>query len=277
VLAIDGVAWFVTRSSTGLWRSVFIGLLALTALEAGWFQWNYHRTARTPRRVHLFDAAYREKIFEPALASAAHPIYLADALWIPGYIQAYWYGALKGIAFSRFQRLPPGEAPPLGALLISTEENCPGCEVLARVKPYTLAIAKEPPRVRPPLPAEGFRAELFVAAPPLSLRAKKQAVLLVRIKNVSAVTWLARERGASPHQVSLGNHWLDPSGRTVINDDGRSALLRDLKPGETTELPLTVNAPLPGRYLLELDMLQEGVSWFGLTGSQTVRLPIEVR
>jgi 4-amino-4-deoxy-L-arabinose transferase-like glycosyltransferase len=277
VFAIDGVAWFATRSSTRLWRSVFIALLTLTALEAGWFQWNYHRTAHTARRVHLFDAEYREKIFEPALASAAHPIYLADALWIPGYIQAYWYGTLKGIELSRFQRLPPDEPPPLGALLISTEENCPGCEVLAAVRPYTLAIAKEPPRMRPPLPVEGFRAELSVAAPPSSLHAKRQAVLFVRIKNVSAVTWPARERGGSPHQVSLGNHWLDPSGRTAINDDGRSALLRDLKPGETTELPLTVNAPGPGRYILELDMLQEGVSWFGLVGSPTVRLSVEVQ
>ena len=102
-------------------------------------------------------------------------------------------------------------------------------------------------------------------------------MLLVRVKNVSAVTWLARERGGSPHQVSLGNHWLDSSGKTVINDDARTALLRDLKPGESVELPLTVNAPTPGSYLLEVDMLQEGVTWFGLVGSQTVKIPVEVR
>jgi len=277
VFAVEGVAWFGRRWNTPIARSGFIALLALALLEAGWFQWNYHRTAHTARRVHLFDAEYREKIFEPAIASTAQPIYLADALWIPGYIQAYWYATLKGIDLSRFQRLPAEEAPPLGALLISTEENCPGCEVLAVVRPYTLAIAKEPPRVRPPLPPEGFRAELSVWAPPSSLRAKKQAVISVRIKNASTVTWLARERGGSPHQVSLGNHWLEPSGRTLINDDGRRALLRDLKPGETTDLPLTVNAPAPGRYILELDMVQEGVSWFGLQGSPTLRLPVEVR
>jgi 4-amino-4-deoxy-L-arabinose transferase-like glycosyltransferase len=277
VFAVEGVAWFVRRPSTLRWRSGLIALLALAVLEAGWFQWNYHRTAHTARRVHLFDAEYREKIFEPAIASAVRPIYLADALWIPGYIQAYWYATLKGIDLSRFQRLPPDEAPPLGALLISTEENCPGCEVLAAVRPYTLAIAKESPRVRPPLPPDGFHAELSVVVRPSNLRANKQAVIFVRIKNVSTVTWPARERGGSPHQVSLGNHWLDPSGRTLINDDGRRALLRDLKPGETTDLPLAVNAPGPGRYILELDMLQEGVSWFGLKGSPTVRLPVEVR
>jgi hypothetical protein len=273
VFAIAGMAWFVERS-----RVVFIVLIALTALEGGWFQWKYQRTAQTARRVHLFDAEYSSKIFEPAIASTAEPIYLADALWIPGYIQAYWYGTLKGIDLSRFRRLPPDEAVPLGGLMISTEENCPGCEILATVRPYTLAIAKEPPRPRPPLPAEGFRAELSVDTPPSNVRAKKQAVLLVRIKNISMVTWPARERGGGVHQVSVGNHWLAPSGQTLINDDGRSALLRDLKPGEAIELPLTVNAPaVPGRYLLEVDMLQEGVSWFGLTGSRTVRIPVEVR
>jgi 4-amino-4-deoxy-L-arabinose transferase-like glycosyltransferase len=277
VFAVEGVTWFVAKWERVFWRAVFVIFLAVTAVEAGWFQWKYQRMANTARRVHLFDAEYPSKIFAPAKASRATPIYLADALWIPGYIQAYWYGTLQGIDLSRFRRLPPDEPPPLGALVISTEENCPGCEVLAAVKPYTLAFMKEPPQVRPPLPLEGFRAELSVAAPPLFVRARKRAVLLVRVKNVSAVTWLARERGGSPHQVSLGNHWLDPSGKTVINDDGRSALLRDLKSGESVELPLTVNAPAPGNYILEVDLLQEGVTWFGLAGSQTVKIPVEVR
>ena len=278
VFAIEGVKWFIARSSDSFWRAAFMVLAGLTVLEAGWFQWNYQRTAETARRVHLFDAEYSSRIFEPAIASAAHPIHIADALWIPGYIQAYWYATLKGIDLSRFRRLPPDEPPPLGALLISTEENCPGCEVLASVRPYTLAIAKEPPQPRPPLPAEGFRAELSVKNPPAVLRAKKQAAIPVRIRNVSPVTWLARERGGSPHQVSLGNHWLDEAGNTAINDDGRSALLRNLGPGETTELSLIVNAPATtGRYVLEIDLLQEGVSWFGLKGSRTVRLPVEIR
>ncbi|HKP02645.1 MAG TPA: glycosyltransferase family 39 protein [Chthoniobacterales bacterium] len=277
VFAVEGVRWFLAKAEAIFWRTAFVLLLALTVAEAGWFQWKYQRTANTARRVHLFDAEYPAKIFAPAIASGANPIYLADALWIPGYIQAYWQATLQGIDLARFRRLPPDEAPPLGALMISTEENCPGCEILAAVRPYTLALAKEPPQTRPPLPPEGFRAELSVAVRPSVVRAKRQTVLLVRVKNVSSVTWLARERGGSPHQVSLGNHWLDSSGKSVINDDARSALLRDLKPGESVELPLTVNAPTPGSYLLEVDMLQEGVTWFGLVGSQTVKIPVEVR
>jgi 4-amino-4-deoxy-L-arabinose transferase-like glycosyltransferase len=277
VFAIEGIAWFLARTNSRAWRIAFVTLLALTAIEAGWFQWNYQRTALTARRVHLFDAEYPRKIFGPALATSAHPIYIADALWIPGYIQAYWYATLQGVDLSRFQKLAPDATVPLGALVISTEENCPGCEILATVNPYTLAIAKEAPRPRTPLPREAFRAELSIVSAPREFHSKERAPLRIRIKNLSPNIWLARERGGGSYQVSVGNHWLDLSGKTVINDDGRSALLRDLKPGETTELLLAVNSPAePGNYILEIDMLQEGVTWFGLVGSSTVRLPVEV-
>ncbi len=47
--------------------------------------------------------------------------------------------------------------------------------------------------------------------------------------------------------------------------------------GEQTELAIVVNAPkMAGHYILELDMLQEGVSWFGLLGSPTLQLPVRV-
>jgi hypothetical protein len=80
------------------------------------------------------------------------------------------------------------------------------------------------------------------------------------------------------YQVSLGNHWLSPSGAVITNDDGRSALLADVKPGDETELSLKINAPgKRGEYLLEIDMLQEGVSWFANKGSESVRIPVRVR
>ena len=131
VFAIPGIIWFTEKSR----RAIFTVLIGLTILEATWFQWNYHRTAGTARRIHLFDAEYPTKIFEPALKSSANPIYLADALWIPGYIQAYWYSALNGIDLSRFHRLPSDQPVPLGGFVISTEENCPGCEILGRAAP----------------------------------------------------------------------------------------------------------------------------------------------
>ncbi len=50
----------------------------------------------------------------------------------------------------------------------------------------------------------------------------------------------------------------------VVQDDARASLLFDLSPGQEMELPITVTAPRePGRYILELDMVQELVAWFG--------------
>ena len=137
VFAMPGLAWFMAGIGTRPWREIVIFLLMLTGIQAVWFQWKFHQSSHTARRLHLFDAAYPQTIFRPAVASNMTPIYLADALWIPGYIQAYWNATLERVDLSRFVRLPPAEAPPLGALVISTEENCPGCHVLARSSPYT--------------------------------------------------------------------------------------------------------------------------------------------
>jgi 4-amino-4-deoxy-L-arabinose transferase-like glycosyltransferase len=274
VFAIPALAWFI---QTGRLRALFAILLLGTALQAAAFQWKFHRSARLPRRLHLFDAEYRQKIFNPAIKSAENPIYIADALAIPGYSQAFWYATLDGVDLARFKRLPAEEGPPLGALVISTEENCPHCDVIAETKPYTLYRANQPPTPRVPLPDEAFRVSISVIDSPAKVDAKKQATVRVRVKNISSVVWLARQRSGGKFQVSLGNHWLDPKGATVVSDDGRSALLADLQPGEQTELKLTINAPRQrGDYLVELDMLQEGVSWFELKGSQVARVPIRV-
>jgi hypothetical protein len=112
---------------------------------------------------------------------------------------------------------------------------------------------------------------------PARVPAKARVKIRVAVRNAGAAVWLARERGLSPLQLSAANHWLDPSGRPVTNDDGRGALPRDLRPGEEAEITFAVNAPRrPGDYLLEIDMLQEGVSWFALKGSPTLRVPVKV-
>jgi hypothetical protein len=108
--------------------------------------------------------------------------------------------------------------------------------------------------------------------------AKARVKIRVAVRNAGGVVWLARERGLSPFQLSAANHWLDSEGRVVTNDDGRGALPRDLRPGEEADVTFDVNAPRrPGDYILELDVLQEGVSWFALKGSKTLRVPVRVQ
>ncbi|HKR00655.1 MAG TPA: glycosyltransferase family 39 protein [Pyrinomonadaceae bacterium] len=259
------------------WRAAFMLVLAVTALQAAFFVWQFHKSASTPLRRHQFDADYPQRILAPAIASSSTPIYLADSPVVPGYIHAYWYAALLGINRSRFFLLQPAESPPTGATVITTEAGCPRCQVLATSEPYTLYTVNAPPLPLEPMPDEGFRAELYSPALPMQLRVREQVTIPVRVKNVSEVIWLARERSAGQYHVSLGNHWLNLRGEMVTGDDGRSALRQDLQPGEEIELSLTINAPRrAGEYILEIDMLQEGVTWFAMKGSATLKLPVRV-
>ena len=131
---------------------------------------------------------------------------------------------------------------------------------------------------REPLPDSAFRAKVSAIECPSTAWAGSRFELIVRVKNLSDVTWSAT--GAEHHQfwLRLGNHWLDEQKQVVRFDDGRTSLPWDIGPGEEIDLFLTIDVPkAPGRYLLELDMVQERVSWFKDRGSESSVLPIEVK
>ena len=256
-----------------------IVLLVATLGQGLIFQRQYQASAGSWRRLHLFDADYPSKILPTALTNAAAaPVYLADNPARPASIQAYWYATLQGIPLSKFVSLGFDKSAPEGAVVITTESTCPRCRVLAESEPYTTYIAQGAPRELTRLPDEGWRAEISVPNPPSQLRRGEPTTIPVKVKNSSSLSWQARERGGSPFQIYAGNHWLDPTGRDLINDDGRGALPQDVRPGETVTIPLTINAPhRAGSYILEIDLLQEGVSWFALKGSRSLRIALSVK
>lgn len=276
VLAVPALAWLCDNGERRSGVRVLLALLiVLTLLQGAFFQWQYHTSAGSPWRRHLFDADYSEKIFDNAVANGARPIYLADAMTTP-YIQAYWYATLKGIPLSQFVRLGPEEPPPARALVISTEDGCSHPHVLAQVDPYRLYIADDDPRSRAPLPDSAFRAEISVFVAP-AVRAGERLQLHVRVRNTGDNVWPGCERSAGQFQIYLGSHWLNANGQVASKEEGRSPLPADLAPGRETELSFGVDAPAqPGDYFLEVDMLQENVTWFGTKGSQTYRTRVKV-
>lgn len=277
VLTIPALGWLVEERSS-VRQGALAAMLVLTLSQGLIFQYQYRANGRTPRRLHLFDADYPAKILPTALAaSQSRTIFLADAPAVPGYIQAYWHATLKNIPLDRFVLLAPDQPEPDGGTIISTESGCPRCRILAESEPYVVYVAQGAPRSPAPLPDSGFHAELKVLNPPLRLTRGEQTTIEVLVKNTSDTLWLTRERVSSPFQLSLANHWLDQAGQIMVNDDGRGPLPRDLRPGEAVQIHLIVNAPRrAGAYQLEIDMLQESVSWFGLKGSRTWRRGVTV-
>jgi hypothetical protein len=128
-----------------------------------------------------------------------------------------------------------------------------------------------------PLSASAFRASIASQSLPARLEAGSKATVYLTVENISTVTWPGQGSRDGAYRVNLGNHWLDGNGKVLIGDDGRTGLPFDVKPGDKVELPLTITAPrAPGDYLLEVDMVQEQVAWFGAIGSKPLRVTIRV-
>jgi hypothetical protein len=127
------------------------------------------------------------------------------------------------------------------------------------------------------LPDNAFNATIAMVNQVDQFRAGLQQTLDVTVKNTSGSVWPALTRNDSRFRVRLGNHWFDESGKTFALDDGRSELPFDVKPGEQVLMQLAVRPPnKPGRYVLEIDMLQEKVTWFSQKGSKTLRTKVRV-
>ena len=133
-----------------------------------------------------------------------------------------------------------------------------------------------------PLPDGGFKAQISLPDPPAKLRAGQKEVITVKVKNVSNVIWWLRggeknDRPDNKFYIALGNHWLDKDGKRTQEIEGHNGIPKDLKPGEEAEMTLQITAPKqPGDYTLEVDMVQEGVNWFGEKGSSTTKAKVTV-
>jgi hypothetical protein len=127
-------------------------------------------------------------------------------------------------------------------------------------------------------PDSDYRAEITAADAPASMRAGERATLRLRVRNLGRSTWPAHGDSRGMYQVNAGDRWLDSTGTRVVNDlDGRRSLADDLRPGEEVELSLDVTAPrTPGEYVLEIDMIHEGVTFFGEKGSRALRMRVRV-
>jgi hypothetical protein len=119
--------------------------------------------------------------------------------------------------------------------------------------------------------AEGaHQAEITVIDAPEAVRAGEVFAIKARIRNRSGHRW------PSNALVRLGNHW-KRGWRVVVLDDGRAMLPHEVPPGDETTVTLYVRAPVSGgRYELELDMVEEWITWFADRGSPSTSVPVRI-
>jgi SAM-dependent methyltransferase len=98
--------------------------------------------------------------------------------------------------------------------------------------------------------------------------------LQVTIQNTGFLTWSSVDPS---RPVFISYHWQNSSGKTVIYDGKRTAFTKDIHSGEKTSVSVSVKSPdLPGRYILSVDLVCEGVTWFSQTGNTSLSIPVRI-
>ncbi len=96
----------------------------------------------------------------------------------------------------------------------------------------------------------------------------------VRLHNRSFRVWSSDD---ATHPDLVSYHWLDKGRRVVVEDGARSPLPRSVPPGEEVDVALRITTPEPpGTYILAIDLVQEGRTWFRDAGSPTLDIPYRV-
>ena len=95
----------------------------------------------------------------------------------------------------------------------------------------------------------------------------------VRLRNASRETWPAGPGG----RVKLAYHWLDGAGETVVFEGARTTFAGPVAAGAEVALAPRVMTPeAPGRYRLQVDLVNEFVGWFSQRGAPTCEAEVEV-
>ena len=138
------------------------------------------------------------------------------------------------------------------------------------------------PTVAGPLPDQAFKAEVTCPDCPTKLRAGQVEMVNIKVKNLSPVQWFQRggevnDRSDNKFYIAAGNRWLDKDGKPTSETEGHNGIAKDVAPGEQIEMTLQITAPkTPGDWTMELDMVQEAVTWFSEKGSPTTKIKVTV-
>ena len=120
----------------------------------------------------------------------------------------------------------------------------------------------------------GLKGEITVRLGRASVRAGEMIEGDASVQNVGSVVWLP---GDTPlGGVNLGVHLRTRGGSPLSVDVARVRLIGLTPPGDMQRVSFTLKPPDPGEYLLEFDLVSEGVGWFEMNGSATVSVALRV-
>jgi len=120
----------------------------------------------------------------------------------------------------------------------------------------------------------GLKGEIIVHLRRASVGAGETIQGDAVVQNVGSVTWLP---GDTPlGGVNLGVHLRTREGSPLAVDFARVRLIGSTPPGDMQKVSFSLKPPDRGEYLLEFDLVSEGIGWFEMNGSATVSVAVTV-
>ncbi|MGH9441776.1 MAG: hypothetical protein ACRD16_05835 [Thermoanaerobaculia bacterium] len=141
---------------------------------------------------------------------------------------------------------------------------------------------EEPAKNVVSLPDSAFRVEWKGVEVARAMKPEQRALATVTFKNLSPVTWPdPKSPGALPTgagAVRLSYRWWTAGSPLPSDYSDRADLSAPVRPGDTATVTIPVRAPAKaGEYELQIDLVQELVTWFEAKGAPALRVPVSVR
>jgi SAM-dependent methyltransferase len=121
---------------------------------------------------------------------------------------------------------------------------------------------------------DGLMGAMTVRLERVDVRGNEQVRGQATVTNIGDAVWLPG--GTVVGGVNMGVHLRARDGRPIDVDFRRIPLETITRPGESRVVDFAFAPPAPGEYLLEFDLVSEGVGWFEMNGSATVTIAIAV-
>jgi hypothetical protein len=119
-----------------------------------------------------------------------------------------------------------------------------------------------------------YKARILPDQYDITVKSADKIRLNVELLNQSSFIWLQGGNQA----VHLSYHVRDGSKKILAYDTERYDLPYNMRPDDDVKINVEMNPSLqPGDYILELDLVEEGVAWFGDHGSPTTLVKLHVK
>ena len=76
----------------------------------------------------------------------------------------------------------------------------------------------------------------------------------------------------------ISYRWLEKHGTTIQGEGIRTPLIKQIEPDEKGKAEMKISAPAhPGKYILAIDLVQEGKTWYSEAGNPSLRIHIKIK